>query len=241
MSARMKALAVLNVLGWVIVVPLLLLVVVDPFVDFGDWPDRLIGGRDGEVRLHAPAHRATTGAKARPRTPAAPAARPSADDPLRAAREAIARFRPATRAPVASGGLVVAGSLGTGSASGGSASGSGGGPGATLRGLTGPQQVSVGAGAPTGDAAPLEAGGVTPAASGPVVSVPGAGAAGTAPIAAPDVPQTAPSRPARATDPPPPERPGEAAPPRDPAGPGPRPTPTPQPSATPEPPAPPQP
>ena len=38
MSSRVKALAVLNVLGWLIAVPMLLVAVVDPFVDFGDWP-----------------------------------------------------------------------------------------------------------------------------------------------------------------------------------------------------------
>ena len=38
MSSRVKVLAVLNVLGWLVAVPLLLIAVVDPFVDFGDWP-----------------------------------------------------------------------------------------------------------------------------------------------------------------------------------------------------------
>src|SRR4051794_33086743 len=102
MSARMKALAVLNVLGWLVAVPLLLMAVVDPWVNFGDWPARLIGARDGDVQLHAPAARATGGvAKARPRTPrAAVPPRGAADDPLRAAREALARFRPAATAGV---------------------------------------------------------------------------------------------------------------------------------------------
>src|SRR5213080_4668590 len=124
MSAREEALAVLNVLGGVIVVPLLLLVVIDPFENFGDWPDRLIGGRDGAVRLHAPAHRGTPVAKARPRTAAPTAVRPPADDPLRAAREAIARFRPdITPAATAGAGLVAAGAIGAGPSGGGSASG----------------------------------------------------------------------------------------------------------------------
>src|SRR5215212_2027396 len=117
MSARMKALAVLNVLGWLVVVPLLLVAVVDPFVDFGDWPDRVTGGRDGEVPLHAPAGRRAAPLQTKARTPAPRAlARRPADDPLRAAREALARFRPATTAAAsAAGGLVRARTLAAGS------------------------------------------------------------------------------------------------------------------------------
>ena len=58
MSRRVKALAALNVLGWLIAVPILLAAVVDPFVDFGSWPDRLIGGRQGDVQLGTPTTRA---------------------------------------------------------------------------------------------------------------------------------------------------------------------------------------
>ena len=47
-------LAALNVLGWLVAVPLLLVALVDPFVDFGDWPDRLIGDRQGDVQLRTP-------------------------------------------------------------------------------------------------------------------------------------------------------------------------------------------
>ena len=36
MSSRVKALAVLNVLGWLVAVPIMLIAVVDPFVDFGN-------------------------------------------------------------------------------------------------------------------------------------------------------------------------------------------------------------
>ena len=47
-------LAALNVLGWLVAVPLLLVALVDPFVEFGDWPDRLIGDRRGDVQLRTP-------------------------------------------------------------------------------------------------------------------------------------------------------------------------------------------
>ena len=46
MSRRVKALAVLNVIGWLVAVPLLLLAVVHPFVDLGKWPNRLIGDKN---------------------------------------------------------------------------------------------------------------------------------------------------------------------------------------------------
>src|SRR5215210_7609113 len=97
MTPRMKGLAVLNVLAWLVAVPLLLVVLVDPFVDFGDWPDRVISGRGADVQLRGPEPGGAGSegpAREQTRTPARPPR--GADDPLRAAREAIARFRPAT-------------------------------------------------------------------------------------------------------------------------------------------------
>jgi hypothetical protein len=55
MGSRVKALAVLNLLGWLIAVPILLVAVVDPFVDLDDWRDRIVGGREGKVQRRAPA------------------------------------------------------------------------------------------------------------------------------------------------------------------------------------------
>jgi len=221
----MKALAVLNVLGWLVAVPLLLVALVDPFVDFGGWPERLIGGRQGDVQLHP----ATSAPREGARTPAA-RTRP-ADDPLRAAREALRRFRPATGIAPASGGALVPASPGA-SGGGGDTRGRGG----SLRGVAGPGRTNGPALRPIGQTETPTAGGVQPAPAGPVVLAPGAGAdsAGTPPPVAPEVPQ-APIRPARVTEPPPPETPVEAAPPGDPDGPGPGPTPTPTPEPTPEP------
>src|SRR4051812_24321043 len=112
MSRRMKVLAALNVLGWVVAVPLLLVAVVDPFVDFGDWPDRLIGDRRGDVQLRtpeAPAQRAE-----KPKTQVKSESTSSDDNPLRAAREALERFRPPATSgavPLAGGGVGTGGGL----------------------------------------------------------------------------------------------------------------------------------
>src|SRR4051812_24130961 len=97
MTPRMKGLAVLNVLAWLIAVPLLLVVLVDPFVDFGACPGGVIGGRGAAARLRGPAQGGwgREGPAGEQRgTPVRPPR--GADDPLRAAREAIARFGPTT-------------------------------------------------------------------------------------------------------------------------------------------------
>src|SRR3954447_14656052 len=105
MSRRVKVLAALNVLGWLVAVPLLLVAVVDPFVDFGDWPNRLIGDRRGDVQLRtteAPVQHA-----AKPKTTVKSESESSDDNPLRAVREALERFRPSGTAgavPTAGGG-----------------------------------------------------------------------------------------------------------------------------------------
>ena len=85
-------LAALNVLGWLVAVPLLLVAVVDPFVDFGDWPNRLIGDRRGDVQLRtpeAPAQR--VGKPKHERQERVGVARTTS--PLLAAREALRQFQ----------------------------------------------------------------------------------------------------------------------------------------------------
>ena len=95
MSRRVKVLAALNVLGWLVAVPLLLVALVDPFVDFSDWPDRVIDDRRGDVQLRTPA--AEPGSQVK-RESARSRARRAEDDPLEAAREALAQFAPAVGA-----------------------------------------------------------------------------------------------------------------------------------------------
>ena len=100
MSRRVKVLAALNVLGWLVAVPLLLVALVDPFVDFSDWPDRVINDRRGDVQLRTPA--AEPGSQVK-RESARSRARRAEDDPLEAAREALAQFAPAVGAGGAAG------------------------------------------------------------------------------------------------------------------------------------------
>ena len=84
-------LAALNVLGWLVAVPLLLVAVVDPFVDFGDWPNRLIGDRRGDVQLRTPEAPAQRVGK--PKTSVKSELESSTDSPLLAAREALRQFQ----------------------------------------------------------------------------------------------------------------------------------------------------
>src|SRR4051794_11020664 len=121
MSRRMKVLAALNVLGWVVAVPLLLMAVVDPFVDFGDMPNRLIGDRRGDVRLRTP--EAPVQHAGKPKTSVKSGLQSSDESPLLAAREALRQFQ-------ANAGTVTGGAAG-GAATGGAggAGGSGGGRG----------------------------------------------------------------------------------------------------------------
>ena len=86
----MKALAAINAIGWLVAVPVLLVALVDPFVDFGDWPDRLIGDRGGAVQLRTP-----EAERREPLRRCAAERRSSEDDPLQAAREAVETFNPA--------------------------------------------------------------------------------------------------------------------------------------------------
>jgi hypothetical protein len=52
MSLRLKTLAAFNVLGWLVVVPLVLASALGSIVGFSDWSDRLLpGGADGTVWL----------------------------------------------------------------------------------------------------------------------------------------------------------------------------------------------
>jgi len=203
MSRRLKALAALNVVGWIVAVPLLLVAFVDPFVDFGDWSDRVIGGREGQVQLR-PGGSDGDAAARRPE-------RRAQEDPVRAAREALARFRPA---PAVSGG---AGAL------------------PVAAGGTGVTALLSRAGRGREGGRPPASGGL-PA---PAAPIPAPGQAEPAPALGPpvtaiaDLPVEA-TRPVRATAPPAPENPVEpTAPPGDPNGPGPGPTPTPTPEATP--------
>jgi hypothetical protein len=49
MSIRLRTVAGINVLGWLIAVPLLGAALLSPIVDFGAWPDRLLPGGDRTV------------------------------------------------------------------------------------------------------------------------------------------------------------------------------------------------
>ena len=113
-------LAALNVLGWLVAVPLLLVALVDPFVDFGDWPDRLIGDRNGDVQLRTPVAADKRAAAKERSAVQSEAARSAAEDPLQAAREAIAQFN---RPPASGGASAPVG--GGGGGGGGSFDGSG--------------------------------------------------------------------------------------------------------------------
>src|SRR3954469_9168460 len=121
MSRRMKVLAALNVLGWLVAVPLLLMAVVDPFVDFGDWPNRLIGDRRGDVQLRTPEAPAQRVGK--PKTSVTSEGQSSTASPLLAAREALRQFQ--ATAGTGTGGAA-AGGAGGGAGSGGGGGGGGG-------------------------------------------------------------------------------------------------------------------
>ena len=88
-------LAALNVLGWLVAVPLLLVALVDPFVDYGDWPDRLIGDRRGDVQLRTPDAKPRQDVK--PETAKSNSSAAAEDDPLQAARDALAQSTAAGR------------------------------------------------------------------------------------------------------------------------------------------------
>ena len=63
MSMKLKALAALNVFGWVIAVPVLLFALVSPFVDFDGWPRTIAGGLgDGTITLREDPRAETRGA-----------------------------------------------------------------------------------------------------------------------------------------------------------------------------------
>ena len=181
MSRRVKVLAALNVLGWLVAVPLLLVALVDPFVDFSDWPDRVIDDRRGDVQLRTPA--AEPGSQVK-RESARSRARRAEDDPLEAAREALAQFAPAVGAGGAAG--PGAGGGGTGPGGGGSDPSGGGFDG---RGTT-----------PIGESEPGTGGGVPGAA--PTVPIPFVPVTGSLPTT-PSVPVAGRARRARAgSDPP---------------------------------------
>ena len=91
MSRKLTALAALNILGWVVAVPLLLFAVVDPFVEFPGLPGRVGPSSAGTVHLDEPALGPSRPGRGTPRR----------DDPLRAAREALARFAPGSAGTVA--------------------------------------------------------------------------------------------------------------------------------------------
>ena len=207
MSSRVKALAAINVLGWLVAVPIMLVAVVDPFMDVGDWPDRLLGGREGAVQMRT-ATREPAPAVTRPARE-----RETAEDPLRSTREAIARLRPAI-------GLAAAGGAPLGSfgpLGGGNEVRDGGSPDAVLRGRTGPLRIPT---SPVQPLAPLPVPGAAP-----VVPVPTGGTApARPPVVAPVGPQPGPTQPGRETVTlPAPERPIAAAPPGAADGPGPGP------------------
>ena len=103
-------LAALNVLGWLVAVPLLLVAVVDPFVDFGDWPNRLIGDRRGDVQLRTPEAPAQRVGK--PKTSVKSELESSNDSPLLAAREALRQFQ--ANAGTGTGGAAAGGGGGGG-------------------------------------------------------------------------------------------------------------------------------
>ena len=54
MSLRLKTIAALNVLGWLVAVPLLGAALLGPIVGFGGWPDRLLPGGDDALQLAGP-------------------------------------------------------------------------------------------------------------------------------------------------------------------------------------------
>jgi hypothetical protein len=74
MSLRLKTLAALNVVGWLVALPLLLATLLAPIIGFDSWPDRLLpGGDDGTVRLAAAPRPTSEPAAPRSGAPAAPA------------------------------------------------------------------------------------------------------------------------------------------------------------------------
>src|SRR5215204_6094552 len=217
MSRRLKVLAALNVLGWLVAVPLLLLALVDPFVDFGDWPDRLIGDRTGDIRLRTPAAAGKPATASERSAVEIESARSAEEGPLQAAREAIAQFN---RPPASGGSPAPVGGGGGGGGGGGSFDGSGDGSPVTRT--------------PIGNSSPGTGGVNIPAPLVPVPALPVSDVpASTPPVAVPDVPVPVPARPGRRVTPPPPERPISSRPPGEPDGPGPGPTPTPTPSPEP--------
>src|SRR5215213_5778554 len=115
MSRRVKVLAALNVLGWLVAVPLLLGAVVDPFVDFGDWPNRLIGDRRGDVQLGTP--EAPVQHAGKPKTSVKSEVQSSSENPLQAARDALRQFQ--ASAGTGTGGAAAGGAGGRGGTSGG--------------------------------------------------------------------------------------------------------------------------
>jgi len=98
MSRRLKVLAILTIVGWVIAVPFLLFAVLDPFVKFSDWPSAP-GARDGDtVQLREPTPSASARASSDRGRTANKGAGPG-PDPVAAARDALALLAP--RGPVA--------------------------------------------------------------------------------------------------------------------------------------------
>src|SRR5688500_10602108 len=52
MSTKLKVYAAFNVIGWAIVMPMLIVALLDPFVDFRGWPGGFLPDRDaGGARL----------------------------------------------------------------------------------------------------------------------------------------------------------------------------------------------
>src|SRR5215208_2585803 len=73
MSVRLKLFAALNIVGWLVAVPLLVAALLGSIVGFGSWPDALRPGGSDTVKL------AQAPARAGRDAPAAPSQAPAAE------------------------------------------------------------------------------------------------------------------------------------------------------------------
>ena len=102
MSLRLKALATINALGWLVAVPVLIAALLSPIVGFNGWQERPPGDRVDTVRLadaprHAPARVAAAPQRGRTASPARPRSRSRALAARAGARVARAAARPRAR------------------------------------------------------------------------------------------------------------------------------------------------